>query len=162
MKDVEVYDAKDIGMKIQDSFAKEEEAIMRCSNIEALGDVEKAKYEAPEKVSVFSKIGMTTADIEKYASFALTLIKEGRDGMKKDLPKIREKVAKLHNDAAAEKLDKDDAKFQCAQQSRLIGVMNKSIGVSLKAANDLVASGSTLLTKLYKKPGAAASAAEAK
>ena len=83
--------------------------------------------------------------------------------MKKDLPKIREKVAKLHNDAAAEKLDKDDAKFQCSQQSRLIGVKNKFIGTSLKLANDLVASGSTLLTKLYKKPGAKdTAAAEAK
>lgn len=154
LKDVEVYDSTAIGTKSIDLLRKEATAIENCSNIEALGDVEKAKYEAPEKVSVFSKIDMTTAGIEKYASFALTLIKEGRDAMKKDLPKLREKVAKLHNDAAAEKLDKDDAKFQCAQQSRLIGVKNKIIGTSIKAANDLVASGSTLLTKLYKKPGA--------
>lgn len=159
LKDVEVYDSTAIGTKSIDLLRKEATAIENCSNIEALGDVEKAKYEAPEKVSVFSKIDMTTAGIEKYASFALTLIKEGRDAMKKDLPKLREKVAKLHNDAAAEKLDKDDAKFQCAQQSRLIGVKNKIIGTSIKAANDLVASGSTLLTKLYKKPGAKDTAA---
>ena len=161
LKDVEIYDSTAIGAKSIDLLRKEATAIENCSNIEALGDVEKAKYEAPEKVSVFSKIGMTTADIEKYASFALTLIKEGRDAMKKDLPKIREKVAKLHNDAAAEKLDKDDAKFQCAQQSRLIGVKNKLIGTSIRVANDLVASGSTLLTKLYKKPGAKDTAAAA-
>ena len=154
LKDVEIYDAKDLSQKIQDSFVKEEDAIEKCSNIEALGDIEKAKYEAPEKVSVFSKLSMTTADIEKYAAGALENIKHGRDLMKKDLPKLREEVAKLHNDAAAEKIDKDDAKFQCAQKSRLIGVANKSIGVALKVANDLVASGSTLLTKLYKKPGA--------
>ena len=97
---------------------------------------------------------MTTADIEKYARDALGLIENGRDTMKKNLPRIREKVAKLHNDAAAEKIDKETAKFQCAQQSRLIGVKNKFIGTSIKIANDLVASGSTLLTKLYKKPGA--------
>ena len=56
-------------------------------------------------------------------------------------------------DAAGERIDKDDAKFQCAQLSRCIGVYNRGIGVSIKIANDLVASGSTLLTKLYKKPG---------
>lgn len=159
LKDVEVYDPTAIGAKLFDSLRKEASAIEGCSNIEALGDVEKAKFEAPEKVSVFSKLSVTTADIEKYAAGALALIKEGRDAMKKDLPKIREKVAKLHNDAAAEKLDKDDAKFQCAQQSRLIGVKNKFIGTSIKVANDLVASGSTLLTKLYKKPGAKDTAA---
>lgn len=162
LKDVEVYDQTAIGAKLFDSLRKEASAIEGCSNIEALGDVEKAKFEAPEKVSVFSKLSMTTADIEKYADQALKFVKEGRDAMKKDLPKLREEVAKLHNDAAAEKLDKDDAKFQCAQKSRLIGVKNKFIGTSIKIANDLVASGSTLLTKLYKKPGAAASAAEAK
>ena len=157
LKDVEVYDQTDM-TKNASAFDKELAAINACSNIEALGDIEKAKYEAPEKVSVFSKIGMSTADIEKYAEGALNTIKLGRDTMKKDLPKLREEVAKLQNDAAAEKIDKDDAKFQCAQKSRLIGVANKSIGVALKVANDLVASGSTLLTKLYKKPSAAANA----
>ena len=162
LKDVEVYDITAVGAKLYDSLRKEATAIENCSNIEALGDIDKAKYEAPEKVAVFSKLSISTSDIKGYADEALKFIKEGRDAMKKDLPKIREKVAKLHNDAAAEKLDKDDAKFQCAQQSRLIGVKNKLIGTTLKIANDLVASGSTLLTKLYKKPGAAASAAEAK
>lgn len=161
LKDVEVYDITAIGAKLMDSLRKEATAIENCSNIEALGDIDKEKYEAPEKVSVFSKLSMSTTDIEGYAKQALTFIKEGRDAMKKDLPKLREKVAKLHNDAAAEKLDKDDAKFQCAQQSRLIGVKNKLIGTSLKIANDLVASGSTLLTKLYKKPGAASTASTA-
>ena len=154
LKDVEVYSYTDISDKFLDSLTEEEKAIVNCSNIEDLNNIEKAKYEAPDKVAVSTKLNMTTADIEHYAGYALIFIKKGRDTMKKDLPKIREKVAKLHNDAAAEKLDKDDAKFQCAQQSRLIGVKNKIIGTSIKVANDLVASGSTLLTKLYKKPGA--------
>lgn len=163
LKDVEVYDLAAVGTKLTDSLKKEAASIEACSNIEALGDIDKASYEAPDKVAVFSKISMTTADIQKYADQALAFIKEGRTAMKKDLPQIREKVAKLNNDAAAEKMDKDDAKFQCAQQSRLIGVKNKLIGASLKIANDLVASGSTLLTKLYKKPGAKdAGAAKAK
>ena len=154
LKDVEVYDLDDMGNKVIDSFGKEAAAIEACSNIEDLGKIEKAKYEAPKKVAVFTKLDMTTADIAKYADFALGCVKTGRDVMKKDLPKLREEVAKLHNDAAAEKLEKDAAKFQCAQKSRLIGVKNKLIGTDLKIANNLVASGSTLLTKLYKKPGA--------
>ena len=153
LKDIEVYDKIDMIDGLIASLRKEEDAIKDCSNIEDLGKIEKAKYEAPKKVSVFSKIGMSTADIERYAAYALNRIDEGSDVMKKDLPKLREEVAKLHNDAAAGKMDKDAAKFQCAQKSRLIGVNNKLIGTSLKIANDAVASGSTLLTKLYKKPG---------
>ena len=152
--DVKVYDNIDIDIKVMNSLDKEEIAIEKCDNIEALNNVEKAKYEAPEKVPVFLKLFMSTATIEKYAEDAFYFIKKGRDIMKKELPQAREKVAKLHNDAAAEKLDKDVAKFQCAQKSRLIGVKNKSIGACLKIANDLVASGSTLITKLYKKPDA--------
>ena len=152
LKDIEVYD-NDIGVKLLDSIVKEDEAILNCTNIEALGNVEKVKFEAPKKVSVFSKLNMTTAIIENYADQALIIIKDGRDVMKKDLPKIREQVAKLHNDAAAEKIDKEAAKFYCTQKSRLIDVKNRFIGASIKIANDLVASGSTLLTKLYKKPG---------
>ena len=154
LKDVEVYDNDTIGVKAMDSLEKESKDIMNCSNIEALDDVEKAEYEAPDKVSVFTKLSASTADIENYAKDALDMIKTGKDVMKTELPMAREKVAKLNNDAAAEKIDKDVAKFQCAQASRLIGVLNRTIGLSLKVANDLVASGSTLLTKLYKKPGA--------
>ena len=153
LKDVEVYNAEDIGQKLADSFLKETAAIGACTNIEALNNVEKAKYEAPKKVSVSTKLDISTADIERYAASALSAIKAGRDTMKKELPKYREGVAELHKDAAAGKMDKDAAKFQCAQLNRLIGVSNKIIGVYLKVANDSVASGSTLLTKLYKKPG---------
>ena len=153
LKDVEVYERIDMSLNLLHSLMKEEADIETCSNIEDLNNVEKAKFEAPKKVAVFSKLDMTTAKIEKYAASALHAIKIGRDAMKNGLPKLREEVAKLHNDAAAEKMDKDAAKFQCAQKSRLIGVKNKLIGNSIKLANDLVASGSTLLTKLYKKPG---------
>lgn len=153
LKDVEVYDSADLTHEIFVSLTKETYAIMKCSKIEDLGKIEKAKYEAPKKVSVFSKLDISTADIERYANFALDDVKTARDVMKKDLPKLREEVAKLHNDAAAGKMGEAAAKFQCAQKSRLIGVKNKYIGTNLKVANDLVASGSTLLTKLFKKPG---------
>ena len=56
--------------------------------------------------------------------------------MKKELPKLHEEVAKLHNDAAAGKMDKDDAKFQCAKLNRLISIDNKFIGISIKVSND--------------------------
>ena len=161
LKDVEVYDLNAVA-KVVDSFIVEEAAVEDCSNIEALGNIAKAKYEAPKKVAVSTKLGMTTADIAKYADFALLYVKKGRDAMKKDLPKLREEVAKLHNDAAAEKLDKDDAKFKCAKLNRMIANTNRTIGAVLKIANDAIASGSTLLTKLYKKPGDKDTAPEAK
>ena len=153
LKDVEVYDGISLGDVLL-AFNKEKEAIEKCNNIEALGDIEKAKYEAPKKVSVFSQLSMTTAGIEEYALGALDLVKAGRNAMKNDLPKLREQVAKLHNDAAAEKIDKDDAKLQCAKLNRMIANTNRTIGTAIKIANDAIATGSTLLTKLYKKPGA--------
>ena len=158
LKDVEVYDQTAIVNNLDAAFKRESDAIEKCSNIEALDDIEKAEYEAPEKVSVFSKLNISIADIEKYARGTLGGIKLARYVMTKELPKLREQVAKLHNDAAAEKMDKEDAKFECAKLNRYIGLDNKVIGVAIKVANDLVASGSTLLTKLYEKPDAKATA----
>ena len=153
LKDIEVFDVVDLGDAYEKAFDADRKKISAAKSVDEVNEITFDEFKLPDKVSLNDIKESRINTVAFYASTALMTVTGARHILNTYLPSLRKSVEHLKSSAGSKTIEADFAKLELARCKAEIRLANVSIGKYLKLGNAAVASGSTIVSKLYKKPG---------